>query len=142
VGARGFEVQVPLLAPMRLVIAAGGRLEPGDAAAAAIVAPSGVIGESALADELRYLRQHLRPDVEEELSRFIGDIAAERLVGAARSFMRWQLDALTRIAEAGADYAVNERRALVRRPELSDLARQVDELGAGLARLEERTRRL
>ncbi|HWI38253.1 MAG TPA: hypothetical protein VNU64_17520 [Burkholderiales bacterium] len=135
---QGFQLRLPLAAPFTLVVAPDGRIEPGDAPAAAIVTPGGITGDSALADELRYLRRHLRPDVEEELSRFVGDIAAQRLVGAARRFMQWQLDALARITEAAADYAVNERRALVRRPELTDLAARIDELNRAIARLEER----
>ena len=135
---QGFELRLPLAAPFTLVVATGGRIEPGDAAVAAIVTPRGVTGDSALADELRYLRQHLRPDVEEELSRFVGDIAAQRLIGAARGFLRWQQDALARIAEAAADYAVNERRALIRRPELADLAARIEELNQAISRLEER----
>ena len=143
---QGFEVQLPLAAPFSLAVAAGGRIEPdaGSTAvpAAAIITPRGITGDSALADELRYLRRHLRPDVEEELSRFVGDVAAQRLVGAARSFMQWQLDALGRLGEAVAAYAVDERRALVRRPELADLASRVAELERALADLEERVRRL
>jgi ubiquinone biosynthesis protein UbiJ len=135
---QGFELRLPLIAPFTLVIVTGGRLEPGDAPAAAIVTPAGITGDGALADELRYLRRHLRPDLEEELSRFVGDIAAQRLVGAARGFMQWQLDALARITEAAADYAVNERRALVRKAELADLAARVEALNQAIARLEER----
>lgn len=135
---QGFEVRLPFISPFLLVVTTGGRLEPGDAPAAAIVTPAGITGDSALADELRYLRQHLRPDLEEELSRFVGDVAAHRLVGTARSFMQWQLDALARLAESAADYAVNERKALVRRAELADLAARIDELNQAIARLEER----
>jgi ubiquinone biosynthesis protein UbiJ len=135
---QGFEVRLPLVRPFSLVVAADGRLEPVAAAAAAIVTPGGISGDSALADELRYLRRHLRPDVEEELSRFVGDVAAHRLVGTARSFMQWQLDALARLGEAVADYAVNERRALVRRAELAELAERIEALNRAIARLEER----
>jgi ubiquinone biosynthesis protein UbiJ len=135
---QGFEVRLPLVSPFVLVIAPSGRLEPGDAVAAASVTPAGIAGDSALAQELRYLRQHLRPDVEEELSRFLGDVAAHRLADSARSFMRWQLDALQRIGEAVTDYAVQERRALLRRAELADLARQLQRLDEDLGRLEAR----
>lgn len=135
---QGFELRLPLFTPVRLAIAPGGRIEESEVVPAAIVTPAGVAGESALAEELRYLRKHLRPDVEEELSRFVGDIAAQRLVGAARSFVHWQLDALKRIAEAAADYAVNERRSLVRRPELAAFAARIEELDRAIQRLEER----
>jgi ubiquinone biosynthesis protein UbiJ len=135
---QGFEVRLPLAAPLRLAIGAEGRIEEATVEPAAIVALDGVTGDSALADELRYLRKHLRPDVEEELSRLVGDVAAERLVGTARSFLRWQMDVLQRIAEAAADYAANERRALVRRAELGDLAARIEELSRAIERLEGR----
>ncbi|HUQ76874.1 MAG TPA: hypothetical protein VM183_19300 [Burkholderiales bacterium] len=135
---QGIEVRFPLLAPIRLVIAAGGRLEEGDAEPVAFASLGGITGSSALADELRMLAKHLRPDVEEELSRFVGDVAAQRVVGTARSFMRWQVDALTRLGEGVAAYAADERRVLVRRGELADLARQLDELHKAIARLEGR----
>ena len=139
---QGFEVRLPVLPPLRLVIGAGGRIEPGEAPAAAIVTPGGITGDSALAEELRYLRKHLRPDVEEELSRLVGDVAAQRLADTARSFVRWQLDAFARLAEAAASYAVDERRALVRRPELADLGTQIAALERALGGLEERVKRL
>ena len=139
---QGFQLQLPLLAAFTLVVGAGGRIEPGDAPVAAIVAPNGITGDSALADEIRYLRQHLRPDFEEELSRFVGDVAAQRLAGAARSFVQWQLDALGRLGDAVADYAVNERRALVRRPELRDFSQQLEQFEQAVSRLEQRVGRL
>jgi ubiquinone biosynthesis protein UbiJ len=139
---QGFELHLPLAAPVRVVIAPGARLEPGEADAAAIVTVGGVTGASALADELRFLRKHLRPDIEEELSRFVGDIAARRIVGAARSFLQWQLDALARLGEAGVGYAVDERRALVRRHELVLLSEEVRALEEALARLEARVKAL
>jgi ubiquinone biosynthesis protein UbiJ len=139
---QGFELRLPLLPPLRLAIGAGGRIEEGEAEPAALVSAAGVTGDSPLADELRFLRRHLRPDVEEELSRLVGDIAARRIATAARGFWQWQLDALTRIGEAAAAYAVDERRALVRRPELGDLARRVAALDQALARLEQRVAKL
>ena len=97
-------MRLPLVSPFSLVITTTGRMAPGDAPAAAIVAPNGVTGDSALAGELRYLRQHLRPDIEEELSRFVGDVAAHRIAGAARGFVAWQIDAARRIASSAADF--------------------------------------
>jgi ubiquinone biosynthesis protein UbiJ len=134
----GFEVRLPLLPPLSLVIGPGGRIGEGNVPSAAIVTPGGITGDSALADELRYLRQHLRPDIEEELSRFIGDVAAHRVAASARSFVQWQLDALQRVGEAVADYAVQERRALVRREELADLAARIEELNRAIERIERR----
>ena len=136
------ELRPPLLPPLRLVIAAGGRIEPGridpSGEPSAIVALQGVTGEGALADELRYLAKHLRWDFEEELSRVMGDVAAERVGSTLRAFARWQVDAAQRVTEALADYAAVESNALVRRGELARFAVEVERLRAAIAELERR----
>lgn len=138
---QAFELRLPFLAPVVLSIRNQG-IEPGGTDPAAIVTPGGVTGSSALADELRYLAKHLRPDIAEELSRVVGDVAAERIIGAARGLARWQADATQRLVEAVADFAIEERRALVRRPELADLAARIAEMGARVERLAKRVERL
>jgi len=132
------ELRPPLLPPLRLAIADGGRIEEGGSEPAAVVTLQGVSGSSPLADELRYLAKHLRWEAEEELSKVVGDVAAERIGGALRAFGRWQLDAAQRLSEALADYATAESGALVRRSELRDFAAEVERLHAALARLEKR----
>jgi len=132
------ELRPPLLPPLRLAIADGGRIEEGGSEPAAVVTLQGVSGSSPLADELRYLAKHLRWEAEEELSKVVGDVAAERIGGALRAFGRWQLDAAQRLSEALADYATAESGALVRRSELRDFAAELERLHAALARLEKR----
>ncbi len=83
-------------------------------------------------------QKHLRWDAEEELSRLVGDVAAQRIGSAVRAFAQWQLDAARRVGEALADYATNESGALVRRGELTDFAAQVERLNAAIERLERR----
>ena len=138
---QSFELRLPFLAPVLLSIK-NQRIEPGGAAPAAIVTVGGVTGASALADELRYLAKHLRPDVAEELSRVVGDVAAERIVGSARSLARWQADTARRLVEAVADFAIEERRLFVRRAELADLAGRIEDMRRRLERLAERMDRL
>jgi ubiquinone biosynthesis protein UbiJ len=132
------ELRPPLLPPLRLAIADGGRIEEGGSEPAAVVTIQGVSGSGELADELRYLSKHLRWEAEEELSKVFGDIAAQRIAGAVRAFGRWQLDAAQRLSEALADYATAESGALVRRSELRDFAAEVERLHAAIARLEKR----
>ena len=132
------ELRPPLLPPLRLVVAPGGRIEPGGGEPAAIVTLEGVTGEGALADELRYLQKNLRWDFEEELSRVMGDVAAERVGGTLRAFARWQADAAQRLTETLADYATAESGALVRRGELARFAADVERLRAALDQLERR----
>lgn len=129
---------LPFLPPLRFSIAADGRVEPGGAEPVAIVRLNGIEGASALAEELRYLARHLRPDLEEELSKIFGDVAAQRIGTAVRGLWQWQADAALRVGEALRDYVTDERRLLVRRVELQGFAQGVRAVGEALERLEKR----
>ena len=139
---QALELRLPLLPPLRLQIAAAGRIEPGGAEPSAVVTLAGISGSAPLAEELRYLARHLRPDVEEELSRVVGDVAAQRIGDGVRAIARWQRDAAARAGEALLDYVVDERRMLVRRAELAPFAADIARLGSVLADLEQRIARL
>jgi len=136
------ELRLPLLPPLRVCVAADGRVQPGGPEPAAAITLSAITGSGAFAEELRHLARHLRPDVEEELSRFVGDVAAQRIGDGVRAVARWQRDAAGRAGEALADYVVDERRMLVRRGELTLLAADIARLGNALADLEQRIARL
>ena len=97
-------------------------------------------GDAELAQKFRGLAMLLRPDVEEELSRLIGDTPAHqalRLVRAATGFGR-------RAAATGvrnvAEYLAHERRDLVPAPEAEDFYRSVEKLREDVDRLDARTR--
>jgi ubiquinone biosynthesis accessory factor UbiJ len=132
------ELRPPLLPPLRLVVGSGGRIEPGGGEPSAIVTLEGVTGEGALADELRFLQKNLRWDFEEELSRVMGDVAAERVGGTLRAFARWQADAAQRLTETLADYATAESGVLVRRDELARFAADIGRLRAAIDEMERR----
>jgi len=152
---------VPLpLPPLRVTILEDGRLEAGGETPALTlqVGPGALIalargeeeflraveikGNARLAQEIASLARHLRWDVEEELSRVFGDVAAHRIAGAARSFAEWQIDAARRVTGAAADFLAEEARILVRRDEQAGHARAVADLRDALARLEKRIERL
>jgi ubiquinone biosynthesis protein UbiJ len=139
---QGIELRLPFAPAMRLGIAADGQLEPDGPEASAVVTPAGISGESELAEELRYLRRYLRWDVEEDLSRLVGDVAAHRIAETARALLDWPRDSARRLTEAAADFAIDERRALVRRGELELLAADIARLSEALAALEQRIARL
>ena len=97
-------------------------------------------GDAELAQKFRGLAVLLRPDVEEELARLIGDTPAHqalRLVRAATGFGR-------RAAATGvrnvAEYLAHERRDLVSGPEAEDFYRGVEKLREDVDRLDARTR--
>jgi ubiquinone biosynthesis protein UbiJ len=89
--------------------------------------------------------QSLEPlldDIEEALSRRLGDVAAHRLVGAARQAAALGADAASRLLEGMVEYALEEKRLLVARAELARLRGESESLAARLAMLEERINRL
>jgi ubiquinone biosynthesis protein UbiJ len=141
-GGQALELRLPLLAPLRVCVMSDGRLAPGGAEPSAVITLSGIGGSGGLAEELRYLARHLRPDVEEALSRVVGDVAAQRIGDGVRGLARWQRDAALRAGEALADYVIDERKMLVRRTELAPLAAGIARLASALADLEQRIARL
>jgi ubiquinone biosynthesis protein UbiJ len=101
-----------------------------------------VVGDPALAAEVMVLARHLRWDVEEDLSKLFGDVAAHRLAHSGRAFVAWQRDAARRLAHAFADYVVDEKRVLVARPDMESFAEAIRRLRDGVERLEKRIERL
>ena len=154
------ELSAPPLPPVRLTILPAGRMAAGGAEPALVLtlrpgALAGLVrggehfirsvevaGNARLAAEIMALVRHLRWDVEEDLSRLIGDVAARRVVQAGRDLAVWQADALRRLADSFADYAGEEGRLLVRRRELETLGASVAQLRDAIERLEKRIARL
>ena len=108
----------------------------------ALMREIGIEGNADLASAVQYLFRHLRWDVEEDLAKFVGDVAARRLTGLARDAAAWHADAAKRIAASFMEYAVEERRVLVKRPALAEFSGAVARLRDGLERLEKRVERL
>ncbi len=99
-------------------------------------------GDAEIAQRYRELAMLLKPDVEEELSKLIGDTPAHqalRLVSAATGFGRRAVRTGVRNM---AEYLAHERGDLVPRAEAEDFYRGVERLREDLDRLDARTRLL
>jgi len=128
---RDLEVRIsPFLVP---------RLAAGEEAAFREIAME---GDAELAQEVSFLVRNLSWDVEEDLSRVVGDIAAHRIVGAARGLARWSRDASLRMAQGAAEYWTEESPLVASRVKVEGFARDVSELRDAVARLEKRVERL
>ena len=150
------ELRAPPLPALRLAVLEGGRVQAGDADPSLTMTlkpellPAlargeehaarsvDVHGNSGLASEVLFLARHLRWDMEEDLSRLVGDVVAHRVAGAARAFAAWHLDAAQRIAGSLVDYATDEKQLLVRKIEFGTLAEPLARLRDSIARLEKR----
>jgi ubiquinone biosynthesis protein UbiJ len=97
-------------------------------------------GDAELAQKFRGLAMLLRPDVEEELARLIGDTPAHQALRLVRAVTGFGRRAATTGVRNVAEYLAHERRDLVPAPEAEDFYRSVEKLREDLDRLDARTR--
>jgi ubiquinone biosynthesis accessory factor UbiJ len=95
-------------------------------------------GETDTAQAFRELAQLLRPDLEEELSLVIGDVAAHQLGRFARLTAGWGRRAADTTLKNLAEYLGHERADLVSRNEGEQFLRGVDQVREGVDRLQAR----
>lgn len=99
-------------------------------------------GDMELAQEISFIARNLTWDVEEDLSRVVGDIAAHRVVSAARSVNGWARDATLRTAQGAAEYWTEESPMIASRVKVEGFVRDVSDLRDAADRLEKRIERL
>lgn len=148
--------------PVHLAVAADGRLTvpdsedepavtitlPDDFALLFVVDRQNAFGSAKLAgtadfaEALGFVFRNLRWDLEADLSRFVGDIAAHRLVQGGEAFVAWQKQAAGNLAANVGEYVLEERRMILTRPELKVFAEATADVGKDLDSLESRLRKL
>jgi len=97
-------------------------------------------GDAEIANRYRELFVLARPDPEEELSRWIGDLPARRVSLFAERALAFVRRARRTAGENIAEYLQEEGRDLVNRTELDEFLRGVDELRETADRIEARLR--
>jgi len=97
-----------------------------------------VRGDAELAQKFQELAQLLRPDPEEALSAFMGDVAAHRLGRLARGALDWTRNAAATVLQDVGEYFSHERGDLVSREEGEQFLRGVDALREDVDRLDAR----
>ena len=95
-------------------------------------------GDAALAKKFEEMLKLLRPDLEEELSGVLGDVAAHNLARLARKGSGWGRRAAATALANAAEYLGHERADLVPRAEGEQFLRGVDGLREDLDRLQAR----
>jgi ubiquinone biosynthesis accessory factor UbiJ len=99
-------------------------------------------GDVELAGEIAYLARNLRWNVEEDLSKVMGDAAAHRAVATARAVAGWGKDASERMAAGAAEYFTEEKPVIATRVKVEDFLAGVAELRDAVERLEKRIEHL
>ena len=101
-----------------------------------------LIGDAEVAQAFQKLLSYGRPDIEEELSGVIGDVAAHRLGEVARSVGSWGKEAGATLRQNITEYLQEERRDVPSRYEVETFAHKVGELRDDVARVEARLNQL
>jgi ubiquinone biosynthesis protein UbiJ len=99
-------------------------------------------GDAEIANSYRELFTAARPDLEEELSRWVGDLPARHLSQLAKSVRTWARRARRTAGENIAEYLQEEGRDLVTKTEMEEFLRGVDGVREGVDRLEARLKGL
>ncbi|MEO8445376.1 MAG: SCP2 sterol-binding domain-containing protein [Gammaproteobacteria bacterium] len=99
-------------------------------------------GSTDVANQFRDLLHMARPDLEEELSRLVGDPVARQLGNLARGFAAFGARAAESVSRSVGEYVTEERRTLPTRAEAGEFYRDVDRLANDVERAEARLARL
>ena len=97
-----------------------------------------LIGDAELAQAFQKLLGYGKPDIEEELSGVIGDVAAHRLGEVARGVGSWGKEASATLRQNITEFLHEERCDVPSRYEVETFTRKVDELRDDVARVEAR----
>ena len=99
-------------------------------------------GDAEVAQSFSELLKAAQPDLEEELSRIIGDVAAHQVGNAARAALGFGKRAIDTLTQNVSEYLTEEGRDLPTRTEADEFFADVDKLRDDVARLEARLARL
>jgi ubiquinone biosynthesis protein UbiJ len=99
-------------------------------------------GDARLAEKFQKLLNHAKPDVDEELSSLIGDVAAHRLGEISRGIGRWGRDVRSTMGANIREYLQEESRDAPSRYEADKFSKNVGTLRDDVDRLEARVNRL
>jgi ubiquinone biosynthesis protein UbiJ len=101
-----------------------------------------LVGDMEVAQAFQKLLGYGRPDIEEELSGVIGDVAAHRLGEVARGVSDWGKAAGSTLRQNISEFLQEERRDVPSRYEVEAFTRKVNALRDDVARVEARLSRL
>ena len=101
-----------------------------------------VTGDGEFAEAISYLFTHLRWDVEEDLSKVVGDLAAHRIASFGRDMAQVPGRVVDSVARSVSAYLREERGTVPSRSEVESFNQAVNTLRDDTARLEKRLERL
>lgn len=97
-----------------------------------------VTGDEEVASDFQALLEVVRPDPEEELANVVGDVPAHQLGKLVAGVNQWLSGAGDSVARSVGEYLSEETRSVATAPEIEEFCAGVDEVVAGVDRLEAR----
>jgi len=97
-----------------------------------------IAGDTDFASAIHHLARNLRWDVEEDLSRVFGDVAAHRMAESGRTFRRWGEQAVENTGRSFAEYWTEEQPLIAAARDIEEFNRAVDRVRDDVARVEKR----
>ena len=99
-------------------------------------------GDAHLATEFSKVLQNMRWDVEEDLSRFTGDIAASKIGSTSKKILHTAKQQTINAAEMLSEYLQEEKNILAKKRHVETFNAEVDVLVSDVARIEKRIEKL
>jgi len=99
-------------------------------------------GDVEIAQKLKAVMEHLDPDWEEELSHFVGDVAAHQIGRTARGMKDWLTSVHRTVEQNTAEYFQEEAKLLAKREQVERFITDVDHLRDDVERLAARIEQL
>lgn len=125
-------LSLPLAESPRLL---GGGIE-------ALMSQVRIAGNAEFADALGFVFRHLRWDLEEDLARVVGDIAAHRLVSTGQALERSGQRMMSSVTGNVVEYLTEEQPMLTTHPMIEQFTAEITAFRDAVARLEKRIDRL
>jgi ubiquinone biosynthesis protein UbiJ len=97
-----------------------------------------IAGDTEFATAIHHIARNLRWDMEEDLSRVFGDVAAHRVAESGRTFRRWGEQAVENTGRSFAEYWTEEQPLIAAARDIEEFNRAVDRLRDDVARVEKR----
>jgi ubiquinone biosynthesis protein UbiJ len=95
-------------------------------------------GDAELEQAMRALVRSLRWDLEEDLSKWVGDAAAHRIANGGRRAREWTREGMARAGQNVGEYLSEERRLVVSQVQLAGFAEDLRQCDQRLQALEQR----
>lgn len=101
-----------------------------------------IAGDVMFAEDLITISKSLKPDIEQELSKFIGDIPAHRLAKAGESLFQWHINLVKNLSDTLGEYWSEEQPIVAKPGDLRRFFRQTEVVRDNLDQLEIRINHL